>query len=71
MYGSKSEELARKAVNIVVQKLRKEKIKIKKDAIVPIQNIVSSINLGGKIDLEKTARTLPRSLYMSPNSFQA
>jgi transcription initiation factor TFIID TATA-box-binding protein len=66
--GSKSEELARKAVKIVVQKLRKEKIKIKKDAVVTIQNIVSSINLGGKIDLEKTARTLPRSMY-EPEQF--
>ena len=47
--GSKSEEIARKAVKIVVQKLRKEGIKIKKEAEVTIQNIVSSINLGGKV----------------------
>ncbi len=66
--GSKSEEMARKAVKLVVQKLRKERIKIKKDAIVTIQNIVSSINLGGKIHLEKTARTLPRSMY-EPEQF--
>jgi transcription initiation factor TFIID TATA-box-binding protein len=32
--GSKSEELAIKAVNTVVQKLRKGKIKIKKDALI-------------------------------------
>jgi transcription initiation factor TFIID TATA-box-binding protein len=51
--GSKSEELARKAVKIVVQKLRKEGIKIKKDAVVTVQNIVSSINLGGKSILKK------------------
>lgn len=66
--GSKSADMANKAVKIVVQKLRKEKIKIKKDAVVTIQNIVSSINLGGKIDLEKTARTLPRSMY-EPEQF--
>jgi len=66
--GSKSEEMARKAVKTVVQKLRKEGIKIKKDAIVTVQNIVSSINLGGKIALEKTARTLPRSMY-EPEQF--
>jgi len=47
--GSKSEDMARKAVKIVVQQLRKEKVKIKKDAVVTVQNIVSSINLGGKI----------------------
>ncbi len=66
--GSKSEDLARKAVKTVVQKLRKDGIKIKKDAVVTIQNIVSSISLGGKIDLEKTARTLPRSMY-EPEQF--
>ncbi len=34
--GAKSEELARKAVKIVVEKLRKGGIKIKKDAVVTI-----------------------------------
>ena len=66
--GAKSEELAIAAVNTVVQKLRKAKIKIKKDAIISIQNIVSSISLGGKIHLEKSARTLPRSMY-EPEQF--
>jgi len=66
--GSKSEEFARKAVKTVVQKLRKGGIKIKKDATVTIQNIVASINLGGKISLEQAARTLPRSMY-EPEQF--
>ena len=66
--GSKSEELAVKAVNIVVKKLRKGGIKIKKDAVVTIQNIVSSINLGGRIHIELAARTLPRSMY-EPEQF--
>ena len=61
--GAKSEELAIKAVNTVVQKLRKGKIKIKNEPIVTVQNIVSSINLGGKVKLEQAARTLPRSMY--------
>ena len=66
--GAKLEDLARKAVKLVVQKLRKGKIKIKKDATVTIQNIVASINLGGKIHLEQAARTLPRSMY-EPEQF--
>jgi len=66
--GSKSEELAVKAVRTVVQKLRKGGIKIKKDAVVTVQNIVSSINLRGKVSLEKAARTLPRSMY-EPEQF--
>ncbi|HUT07142.1 MAG TPA: TATA-box-binding protein [Nitrosopumilaceae archaeon] len=66
--GSKSEEMARKAVKTVVEKLRKGKIKIEKDAVVTVQNIVSSINLGGKVHLEKAARTVPRSMY-EPEQF--
>ena len=66
--GAKSEEMAIKAVNTVVQKLRKGKIKIKKDAVITVQNIVAAINLGGKIHLEKAARTLPRSMY-EPEQF--
>ena len=66
--GSKSKEMAVKAVNTVVQKLRKGGIKIKKNADVTVQNIVSSINLGGKVHLEQAARTLPRSMY-EPEQF--
>ena len=66
--GGKSEEMAINAVNTVVQKLRKGKIKIKNEASVVVQNIVSSINLGGKVHLEQAARTLPRSMY-EPEQF--
>jgi len=66
--GSKSEDMARKAVKTVVQRLRKGGIKVKKDATVTIQNIVASINLGGKIHLEQAARTLPRCMY-EPEQF--
>jgi len=66
--GAKSEELARKAVKTVVQKLRKGGIKIKKDATVTVQNIVASINLGGRIRLLEVARRLPRSMY-EPEQF--
>ncbi|KKK61329.1 hypothetical protein LCGC14_3015410, partial [marine sediment metagenome] len=66
--GAKSEEIARKAVKKVVQLLRKGKIKIKNEATVTIQNIVASINLGGRVHLEETARSLPRSMY-EPEQF--
>ncbi len=66
--GAKSEEMAVKAVRTVVQKLRKGGIKIKKDAIITVQNIVAAINLGGKIHLERAARVLPRSMY-EPEQF--
>jgi len=66
--GAKSEELARKAVKTVVQKLRKGGIKIKKDAVITVQNMVASINLGGRVHLEQAARTLPKSMY-EPEQF--
>ena len=66
--GSKSEDVARKAVKTVVTSLRKGGIKIKNEAKVTIQNIVAAVNLGGKIHLEKAARTLPRSMY-EPEQF--
>ena len=66
--GAKSEEIARKAVKKVVQLLRKGKIKIKNEATVTIQNIVASINLGGRVHLEEAARSLPRSMY-EPEQF--
>jgi len=66
--GAKSEEMSRKAVNNVVKILRKGKIKIKNEATVTIQNIVASINLGGRVHLEQAARSLPRSMY-EPEQF--
>ena len=66
--GAKSEQMSKNAVKIVVEKLRKGGIKVKKNAIVTIQNIVASINLGGKIHLEQAARKLPRSMY-EPEQF--
>jgi transcription initiation factor TFIID TATA-box-binding protein len=66
--GAKSEEQAIKAVRSVVQKLRKGGIKIKKDAVIVIQNMVAAVNLGGKIHLEQAARSLPRSMY-EPEQF--
>ncbi len=66
--GAKSEEQSMEAVRTVVQRLRKGGIKIKKDAIIKIQNIVASVSLGGRIHLEEAARTLPRSMY-EPEQF--
>ena len=58
----------RTAVKTVVNQLRKGGVKIKKDAVVKVQNIVAAINLGGKIHLEQAARKLPRSMY-EPEQF--
>lgn len=66
--GSKSSVMAKKAVDTVVEKLRAGKVKIKKNATVTVQNMVASVNLGGRIHLEQAARTVPRSMY-EPEQF--
>jgi len=66
--GAKSEEQSISAVRSVVQKLRKGKIKIKNEPVIVIQNIVASVNLGGRVHLEEAARSLPRSMY-EPEQF--
>jgi len=66
--SAKSEETAKKAIKTVVNLLKKEGIKTKKEPEIKIQNIVASINLGKKINLEQVARTLPYSIY-EPDQF--
>jgi transcription initiation factor TFIID TATA-box-binding protein len=66
--GAKSEDMAKRAVSNVVEKLRAKNVKIKNDPKVTVENIVSAVNLGGKIHLEQAARTLPRSMY-EPEQF--
>ncbi|MDA4132250.1 MAG: TATA-box-binding protein [Thaumarchaeota archaeon] len=66
--GAKSEDLARKAVNEVVRRLRKGGIPVKNEAEIEIQNIVASADLGGKVHLEEAARQLPKSMY-EPEQF--
>ena len=66
--GAKSEDQARKAVQEVVRRLKNGGIPIKNKAVIVIQNMVASANLGGKIRLEEAARKLPRSMY-EPEQF--
>jgi len=66
--GAKSEEQAIKAVRSVVQKLRKGGIKIKKDAVIVIQNIVASASLGGRYTLNKPLGAYPEACMNRNNS---
>jgi len=61
--GGVKEEGTINAVHSVVDKLYSENIITSKELIIRFVNIVSSINLKGKIHLEQAARTLPRSMY--------
>lgn len=66
--GAKSEKHAHIALNNIVNLLRSKNIKIKNDANIVIQNVVTAVNLGGKIFIEQAASKLPRSMY-EPDQF--
>jgi len=66
--GAKSEKQAKKAVRTVVQELKDNGILIVETADIQVQNIVASASLGGKIDLEKSAFSLGRTMY-EPEQF--
>ncbi|MEM2904331.1 MAG: TATA-box-binding protein [Candidatus Bathyarchaeia archaeon] len=66
--GARSSDLARKAVRRVVSELRTNGVLIVSKPDIQVQNIVASVNLGGKVDLERSTFTLGRTLY-EPEQF--
>ena len=66
--GAKSMRQARKAVRKVIQELKDNGILIVRRAVIQVQNIVASASLGGKIDLERSAFSLSRTMY-EPEQF--
>jgi transcription initiation factor TFIID TATA-box-binding protein len=66
--GAKSEDQSKKAVRKVVRELKSNGILITGTVEIKVQNIVASASLGGKIDLEKSAFTLGRTMY-EPEQF--
>jgi len=66
--GAKSEKEARRAVARVIKELKKSGIIIISKPELKIQNIVASANLGGMIDLERSAYVLGRTMY-EPEQF--
>jgi len=66
--GAKSERQARKAVMKVVDELKGNGIVIRGEPEIQIQNMVASVGLGGRIDLEKATYSLKRTMY-EPEQF--
>lgn len=66
--GAKSEKEAKRAVLKVIRELKKSGIVIVSRPELKIQNIVASGNLYGRIDLEKCAYTLGKTMY-EPEQF--
>jgi transcription initiation factor TFIID TATA-box-binding protein len=66
--GAKSERQAKQAVRKVVRELKNHGIVILKRPIINVVNMVASVNLGGRIDLERTTYMLNRTMY-EPEQF--
>ena len=66
--GAKSEKEARRAVMTVVKELKKSGIIIISKPELKIQNIVASVSLGGKVDLEQAVSKLVKTMY-EPEQF--
>ena len=66
--GAKSEKEARRAVMSVIKELKKGGIIIISKPELKIQNIVASVSLGGKVDLEQAVGKLVKTMY-EPEQF--
>jgi transcription initiation factor TFIID TATA-box-binding protein len=66
--GAKSETESRRAVMAVVKELKKGGIVIIKKPDFKVVNIVASVTLGGKVDLEQTVTKLKKTMY-EPEQF--
>jgi transcription initiation factor TFIID TATA-box-binding protein len=66
--GAKSEKEARRAVMGVAKELKKGGIIIISKPELKIQNIVASVSLGGKVDLEQAVGKLVKTMY-EPEQF--
>jgi transcription initiation factor TFIID TATA-box-binding protein len=68
--GAKSEREAKKAIIKIVEALKQNGLLILNQPKIEIQNIVATGELSGKIDLEKTAFILEKTIY-EPDQFPA
>jgi transcription initiation factor TFIID TATA-box-binding protein len=66
--GARSEKEARKAVMTVVQELKKGGIIIISKPDFKVVNIVASVSLGGRVDLELAVSALGKTMY-EPEQF--
>jgi transcription initiation factor TFIID TATA-box-binding protein len=66
--GARSEKQAKQAVQKVVRELKNNGILIMRRPSIKVVNIVASVNLGGRIDLERTTYMLDRTMF-EPEQF--
>ncbi|MBS7654940.1 TATA-box-binding protein [Candidatus Bathyarchaeota archaeon] len=68
--GAKSEKDAKKAIIKIVEEFKRNGLLILNQPKIEVQNIVATGDLSGRIDLEKTAFILKRTIY-EPDQFPA
>jgi len=66
--GARSEQQVRHIVRTVIRNLKEHGILIANKPSITIVNIVASVNLGGRIDLERTTYILERTMF-EPEQF--
>lgn len=66
--GATSTKQAQKAIHSIVQQLHRNQIISQHVVSITIQNVVATGSIGGKVDLEKAAFLLERTLY-EPEQF--
>jgi transcription initiation factor TFIID TATA-box-binding protein len=66
--GARSERQAKRAINMVINDLKKRGVPILGKPEIQVQNIVASADLGGRIDLEESATSLSKAMY-EPEQF--
>ena len=66
--GARSGTQAKQAIRKVVKELKHHGIVIMKRPIINVVNIVASVNLNGRIDLERTTYMLDRTMF-EPEQF--
>ena len=66
--GAKSEKESRRAVMTVVKELKKSGIIIISKPDLKVVNIVASVSLGGRVELEQALSTLGKTMY-EPEQF--
>ncbi len=66
--GARSEKESRRAIFKIIQELKGKGVSIIEKPEVKIVNIVASIDLGGKVDIENSAKSLDKTMY-EPEQF--
>ena len=67
--GAKSVEDAKLAIQILIQDLQELGVRLSKEPVIKVQNLVSTANIGKKLDLNEIATGWPEETEYEPEQF--